>query len=188
MPTSARHHLPCLPLLLVLGLGLTLVAAGRADTLPLKLMPSKSFSDVQAEAAYESVNGPVYGNSPDPKTLPFHATLTGTVTADATMNKLAIFSDDGCDVLVDGVKVWNTKDQGQALPDLPNSLHELPGTLSPGSHTVEIDYSNVIYGAPDPTTGQPWTSTAAPCSCTAVRRPSSLSRRTTPATRMSSSR
>ncbi len=151
----ARHHFPFLSLLLVLGLGLSLAAAGRADPLPLKLMPSKSFSDVQAEAAYESVNGPVYSNSPDPKTLPFHATLTGTVTADATMNKLAILSDDGCDVLVDGVKVWNTKDQGQALPDLPNSLHELPGTLSPGSHTVEIDYSNVIYGAPDPTTGQP---------------------------------
>ncbi len=155
MPTSARHHFPFLSLLLVLGLGLSLAAAGRADPLPLKLMPSKSFSDVQAEAAYESVNGPVYGNSPDPKTLPFHATLTGTVTADATMNKLAIFSDDGCDVLVDGVKVWSAKDQGQALPDLPSSLHELPGTLSPGPHTVEIDYSNIIYGAPDPTTGQP---------------------------------
>ncbi len=31
------------------------------------------------------------------------------------MTKLAIFSDDGCDVFVDGVKVWSAKDQPQAL-------------------------------------------------------------------------
>ena len=151
----AAHFRRFFLLLTVFGFGLTLSVMGRADNLPLKLMPSKSFSDVQAEAAYESVNGPVYSNSPDPATLPFHTTLTGTVTADGTMNKLAIFSDDGSDVYLDGVLVWNAKDKPQALPDLPNSLHEIPGTLSVGSHTVRIDYSNVIYGPPDPTTGQP---------------------------------
>ena len=71
------------------------------------------------------------------------------------MTKLAIFSDDGCDVTVDGAKVWSARDQGQALPDLGSSLHELPITLSPGVHTVQIDYSNTVYNPPDPITGQP---------------------------------
>jgi hypothetical protein len=142
-------------LVFVLGLGLGLSALVKADPLPLRLMPNSTLDDVKSEAAYEAINGPVWGNSPDPTTLPFHATLTGTVTADATTAKLAIFSDDGCDVLVDGVKVWSTKDQPQALPDLPSSLHELPVTLTAGTHTVEIDYSNVIYYVADPTTGQP---------------------------------
>ncbi len=142
-------------LVFVLGLGLGLSALVKADPLPLRLMPNSTLDDVKSEAAYEAINGPVWGNSPDPATLPFHATLTGTVTADATTAKLAIFSDDGCDVLVDGVKVWSAKDAPQALPDLPSSLHELPVTLTAGTHTVEIDYSNVIYYVADPTTGQP---------------------------------
>jgi len=142
-------------LVFVLGLGLGLSALVKADPLPLRLMPNSTLDDVKSEAAYEAINGPVWGNSPDPTTLPFHATLTGTVTADATTAKLAIFSDDGCDVLVDGVKVWSAKDAPQALPDLPSSLHELPVTLTAGTHTVEIDYSNVIYYVADPTTGQP---------------------------------
>ncbi len=142
-------------LVFVLGLGLGLSALGKADPLPLRLMPNSTLDDVKSEAAYEAINGPVYSNSPDPATLPFHATLTGTVTVDATTAKLAIFSDDGCDVLVDGVKVWSAKDAPQALPDLPSSLHELPVTLTAGTHTVEIDYSNVIYYVADPTTGQP---------------------------------
>ncbi len=148
-----KYMLNLLLLLIVLNISLALPAL--ADNLPLKLMPNKTFTDVQAEAQFESVNGPVYSNSPNPSSLPFHTTFTGTVTADATMTKLAIFSDDGCDVLVDGTKVWSAKDQGQALPDLPNSLHELPVTLTAGSHTVEIDYSNVIYTVADPTKGIP---------------------------------
>ncbi len=77
------------------------------------------------------------------------------MTADATMTKLAIFSDDGCDVFVDGTKVWSAKDTPQALPTLSESLHELPVTLTPGDHTVEIDYSNVIYYVADPSKGIP---------------------------------
>ncbi len=140
---------------LFLLLGLSLPALADPLPLPLETMPGKSFADVQAQAKTESGTGPVWGNAPDPATLPFHATLSGSVTADATMTKLAIFSDDGCDVTVDGVKVWSARDKPQALPDLPNSLHELPVTLTPGTHTVQIDYSNVIYTVADAANGIP---------------------------------
>jgi len=140
---------------LFLLLGLSLPALADPIPLPLETMPGKSFADVQAQAKTESGTGPVWGNAPDPVALPFHATLSGSVTADATMTKLAIFSDDGCDVTVDGVKVWSARDKPQALPDLPNSLHELPVTLTPGTHTVQIDYSNVIYTVADAANGIP---------------------------------
>ena len=141
-------------LLLVFCLCGAAFAQSGAGTLPLKLMPNKTFSDVQTQAAFDAISGPVFSNSPT--TLPFHTTLTGSVTADATMTKLAIHSDDGSDVYVNGVKVWSSLDQGQALPDIANSLHELPITMTPGqTYTVRIDYSNIIYNPPDPTTGQP---------------------------------
>lgn len=140
---------------LFLLLGLSLPALADPLPLPRETMPGKSFADVQAQAKTESGTGPVWGNAPDPATLPFHATLSGSVTADATMTKLAIFSDDGCDVTVDGVKVWSARDKPQALPDLPSSLHELPVTLTPGTHTVQIDYSNIIYTVADAAKGIP---------------------------------
>ena len=151
MLTKTRLSLLSVSLLLLFGLSLRASAADLP--LPLEAMPGRTLADVQDRAAAESTAGPVWGNAPDPKDLPVHQTFRGTVTADATMTKLAIFSDDGCDVYVDGTLVWSAKDKGQALPDLPNSLHELPGTLSPGSHSVEIDYSNVIYTVADASKG-----------------------------------
>lgn len=142
---------------LLMLLGLTLAVPTFAQTLPLPLetLPNKTFADVKTQAAAESTGGPTWGNAPDPKTLPVHQTFTGTVTADATMTKLAIFSDDGADVTVDGTLVWSSKDKGQALPDIANSLHELPVTLSAGSHSVQIDYSNIIYTVADASKGVP---------------------------------
>ena len=87
---------------LLLLLGLCVPTFAQTLPLPLETMPNKAFSDVQAQAKAESTSGPVWGNAPDPATLPVHQTFTGTVTADATMTKLAIFSDDGSDVYVDG--------------------------------------------------------------------------------------
>ena len=73
-------------------------------------------------------------------------TLEGDFTADADTTSLAIFSDDGCDVTIDGSVVWSSKDKGQALADLPNSLHKLSTTLNPGqTYHIKIDYSNTIY-------------------------------------------
>ncbi len=153
MPTTHRLSLLSLSLLLLFGLGLRASAADLP--LPLEAMPGKTLADVKDRAAAESTAGPVWGNAPDPKDLPVHQTFRGTVTADATMTKLAIFSDDGCDVYVDGTLVWSARDKPQALPDLPNSLHELPVTLIPGDHSVQIDYSNVIYTVADAANGVP---------------------------------
>jgi len=88
------------------------------------------------------------------------ATFEGDFTPDADTLNPALLSDDGSDFSIGPdaahmTKIWSGRDKPQALEDLPNSLHLIPITLSPGTHTVEIDYSNIIYGAPDPTTGQP---------------------------------
>lgn len=140
-------------LLLGLSFGLSLRASAADLPLPLEAMPGKTLADVKSRAATESTAGPVWGNAPAPKDVPVHQTFRGAVTADASMTKLAIFSDDGCDVYVDGTLVWSAKDKGQALPDLPNSLHELPVALTPGDHSVQIDYSNVIYTVADASKG-----------------------------------
>ena len=151
MLTTHRLSLLSLSLFLLLGLSLRVSAADLP--LPLEAMPGKTLADVKDRAAAESTAGPVWGNAPDPKDLPVHQTFRGTVTADATMTKLAIFSDDGCDVYIDGMLVWSARDKPQALPDLPNSLHELPVTLTVGDHSVQIDYSNVIYTVADASKG-----------------------------------
>ncbi len=117
-----RFHIT---LFLLLSLSLPLLTAPAfaeilSTDVTLEKMPGKTFADVQAKASAEAVTGPMWGNAPDPTQLPFHQTFTGTITADATMNKLAIFSDDGCDVYVDGAKVWSNRDTPQALPDISN--------------------------------------------------------------------
>lgn len=64
---------------------------------------------------------------------------------------LAIFSDDGSDVTVDGTKVFppsgqtaGGQGQGQAL-DI-NALHKVGVTLEPNTtHHIKVDYSNIIY-------------------------------------------
>ena len=149
------HRLSLLSLSLLLLFGLSLRASAADLPLPLETMPGQTLVDVKDRAAAESTAGPVWGNAPSPADLPVHQTFRGTVTADARMTKLAIFSDDGCDVYVDGTLVWSARDKGQALPDLPNSLHELPVTLIPGDHSVQIDYSNVIYTVADASKGIP---------------------------------
>ena len=112
MLTTTRLSLLSLSLLLLFGLSLRASAADLS--LPLEAMPNKTLVDVKDRAAAESTAGPVWGNAPDPKDPPVHQTFRGTVTAGASMTKLAIFSDDGCDVYVDGTLVWSAKDKGQA--------------------------------------------------------------------------
>ncbi len=60
--------------------------------------------------------------------------------------KMAIFSDDGCDVSVDGVKVHAKKGQGQHLGDINQSFHLIDTPLKAGQHyVIRVDYSNTIY-------------------------------------------
>lgn len=59
---------------------------------------------------------------------------------------LSVFSDDGCDVSIDGIKVHSRFKKPQGLPRLNESLHEIPVLLQPGQeYEFEISYSNVIF-------------------------------------------
>lgn len=59
---------------------------------------------------------------------------------------LAIFSDDGCELAIDGQTVHQRYRKGQALPRLGESFHELPVLLQPGRPVeIRLKYSNVHF-------------------------------------------
>ena len=61
---------------------------------------------------------------------------------------LAIFSDDGCDVSVDGPKPVNHNrfNTNQSLPQFDESFYDLKAELEPGSDVkITVRYSNTIY-------------------------------------------
>lgn len=62
--------------------------------------------------------------------------------------QLAVFSDDGCSVRLNGKLVHDTYNDPQALPDLESSFHVLPAVLVPGVEIdLSVEYSNVHYGS-----------------------------------------
>ncbi len=66
------------------------------------------------------------------------------------MYGLSIFSDDGCDLSIDGVKVHSHYKRPQGLPRLNESLHEIPILLQPGKeYEFEVNYSNVKFYVKD---------------------------------------
>jgi len=151
--TAFISRLCLLALLLVAGtaLGPAAHAYTATGTLPSALqveIPGSTWDTVVADATAESTpaagsNGgtPIYHSTKLEET-----TLEGDFTADINTTSLAIFSDDGSDVTIDGVKVWGGRDQGQALENLPVSLHKLPITLNAGqTYHIKIDYSNTYY-------------------------------------------
>jgi hypothetical protein len=59
---------------------------------------------------------------------------------------LALFSDDGCNVKVNGSVVHERLGKGQHLPNINDSFHVLQTALAPGEPTdITVDYSNTIY-------------------------------------------
>lgn len=101
--------------------------------LPLQVEPSgASWDTVVADATAQSTGASSGGTPIYHSTKLETTTLEGDFTADSNTTSLAIFSDDGCDVTIDGNKIWSAKGKGQALPDLPSSLHALKITLNPG--------------------------------------------------------
>jgi hypothetical protein len=59
---------------------------------------------------------------------------------------LALFSDDGCNVKVNGSMVHERLGKGQHLPNIDDSFHVLQTALAPGEPTdITVDYSNTIY-------------------------------------------
>lgn len=60
---------------------------------------------------------------------------------------MAIFSDDGSAVSLNGEKIHDKLNKGQALPELESSFHVLPILLAPGKEVnLEVEYSNIYFG------------------------------------------
>jgi len=83
-------------------------------------------------------------------------TFEGTFIPASNDTKVALFSDDGVDVYVNGVKVHSGVDQPQHLPDLTQSFHLIwpapavppdppPNWQGGVSYQVRVVYSNVLY-------------------------------------------
>jgi hypothetical protein len=59
---------------------------------------------------------------------------------------LAIFSDDGCKVMLDGKTLHDRFNKPQALPDHKNSFYVLPCLLTPGKRVeIKVSYFNTHY-------------------------------------------
>ncbi len=59
---------------------------------------------------------------------------------------LALFSDDGCNVTLDGSLIHERLGQAQHLPDIGTSFQVLQTVLAPGEPIdITVNYSNIIY-------------------------------------------
>lgn len=117
----------------------------------LENMEGAPWSAVRLRASQQSDTtlGPVHRNIPD--SVPFYAAFEGSFIPAADSTRLAIFSDDGCNVFINGERIWNRLDRGQHLPALDQSLHALNYEFAAGqSYAVRIEYSNNwFYGVLD---------------------------------------
>ena len=119
-------------------------SGGSLDDLLVNLGPATE-ADVRVIAAGQANDqaGPKY-----PSVAVEQRTFTGLFTPASATTQLAIFSDDGCDVSVDGTKIHTRLSVGQALPDLGQSFHLVTPSQpwEPGrAYLVRVDYSNTIY-------------------------------------------
>ncbi len=114
-------------------------------------MPGSDWTAVQQTAQTEATTQPVYKSN-----AVENVTFSGYFQATDNTTRLAILSDDGADVYIDGQQVQTGYQQGQALPDLANSLHQLNFSNNPAqpapdpSHIyfIKIVYSNIILTGP----------------------------------------
>ncbi len=91
-----------------------------------------------------STLGPVHRNIPTG--TPFFRVFEGTFFPSSNLTRLAIFSDDGCNVYIDDQIVWSRFTVGQHLPTLKESLHPIPFEMMAGRpYKIRVQYSNTIY-------------------------------------------
>lgn len=112
----------------------------------LENMEGAPWSAIQMEASQEAgiTLGPKHRNIPDH--LTFYAAFEGTFIPASSATRLAIFSDDGCNVYIDNQLVWSRLNRGQHLPALTQSLHPLDYEMVAGrSYDVRVEYSNTIF-------------------------------------------
>ena len=109
-------------------------------------MEGAPWSAVQmaAQQQAEQTFGPVHRNIPGG--TPFFKVFEGTFFPASDLTRLAIFSDDGCNVLINGQLVWSRFLMGQHLPNLNQSLHPIPFALVAGrAYNIRVEYSNTHY-------------------------------------------
>lgn len=109
-------------------------------------MGSSDLSATKAEATAQtsSLTWPKYPS--DPSSVPAYEKIEGYFIPTSNSTKVAVFSDDGADVTVNGTKIHSQSGQGQALPKLEQSFHELSYTWEAGKiYHVEIDFSNIAH-------------------------------------------
>lgn len=116
----------------------------RAESLSeiLREMPSAQWNEVQAEAQRISNSGGLAKGSTQANE---EKTYSGSYTPQHDM-RLAVLSDDGCNVTINGSQVLSRKGTGQALPDLGSSLQKIRTILTAGStYQITVEYSNTVY-------------------------------------------
>lgn len=85
---------------------------------------------------------PVYTNAK----MNSRASFVGFFTPASKTTKLAIFSDDGCDVFINGRRVLARLKTGQHLPSLRESFNTLAFRAIPGNtYSIRIEYCNMLY-------------------------------------------
>lgn len=112
----------------------------------LENMEGAPWSAVRSQAIQQAAItlGPKHRNIP--VSLPFYAAFEGNFIPLADSTRLAIFSDDGCSVYINGQRIWNRLDRGQHLPQLDQSLHALDYEFQAGqSYAVRVEYSNTWF-------------------------------------------
>lgn len=100
--------------------------------------PSATWSVIEAAAKEQAASQPIIKSN----TVEGRG-FEGYFKANAATSKLALLSDDGADVYIDGTKIHSAKGVGQHLPDLTKSLIKINYNFEPGKlYKVLVDYSN----------------------------------------------
>jgi hypothetical protein len=136
------------PIRLILSafLLLTTARAGLAADLSeiFKDLGQATPSQLQIAASTQALGGatgPLYPSAQVEQNVIFEGDLLPV-----TNKSLAIFSDDGVDVYVDGLLIHSRHGKGQHLPNLAQSLHVLPIILKKNtSYHIKVVYSNILY-------------------------------------------
>lgn len=115
---------------------------------------AKRIARDQAEQQWKMDMGPVFKSTPpinnDPKKVVQEVIFEGFFTPRSASTQLAIFSDDGCEVTIDGQPVLTNFAKGQHLPTLAQSFHVLSKyqAIAGKECLIRVRYSNTIFLGP----------------------------------------
>jgi hypothetical protein len=115
---------------------------------------ARQIAQQQAAQQWQMDRGPLYKSTPvlnnDPNKVVQEVIFEGFFTPRSASTQLAIFSDDGCEVSVDGQMILTNYGKGQHLPDLNQSFHVLTKfkPVVGKTYTIRVRYSNTIFLGP----------------------------------------